>query len=235
MGLQTVNEFNLNDNVYNEICLRMATKSYTNNMQYGRLTFWCCKCRKTELSQTIFNKYLNNPSLHINTLHDVCDNANIDQLKDCKLFQLLSKLRDMYLCRYDLQKLDARYNKQSALLSATKKQKKNSKILASKRTPFSTSRGNLIDALSKPHNARNKNLKNMADSFDVIIEYPVLKKANIRKEKLEETASRDFILKNLITPPRPTPIKSSHRKSFHKKSLKKEQKLDMIQWMQWMK
>merc|ERR1712228_1066499 len=40
------------------------------------------------------------------------------------------------------------------------------------------------------------------------------------------TASRDFILKNLITPPRPTPIKSSHRKSFHKKSLKKEQKLE---------
>merc|ERR1719242_969987 len=131
--LQTVNEFNLSDEVFNAICLRMAAKSYANNMQYGRVTFWCCKCRKSELSRRTFDKYLSilirlyldDPSRHINTLHDVCDNANNKKLKKCKLFCLLSKLRDMYLCRYDLQSLDARYNQQSAiLLTASKKQKR---------------------------------------------------------------------------------------------------------------
>merc|ERR1712154_414289 len=36
-----------------------------------------------------------------------------------------------------------------------------------KPTPFTVSRGHLIDALSKPHNSRNRNLKNIADSFDI--------------------------------------------------------------------
>merc|ERR1712048_545425 len=82
-----------------------------------------------------------------------------------------------------------------------KKQKRSSqksKLLGVQPSPFTRSRGHLIDALSKPHNAKNRNLKNMADSFDVIIEYPKLKKNVIAKRKQEETASRDFILKNLI-------------------------------------
>merc|ERR1740123_312363 len=239
--LQTVDEFDLSANVYNEICLRMAANSYANNMQFGRVTFWCCKCKTSAISKQAFDKYLgillrlylDEPSLHINSLHDVCDNAAANIASECHLFSLLSKLRNMHLCREDLQTLDATFNaKSSLLMTASKKQHK--KVRMIKPSPFTTSRGHLIAALSKPHNEKNKNLKNMADSFYVIIEYPKLKKNVAAKKKLEETASRDFILKHLVTPPRPTPsrsCKSSHRKSFGSLSSRKEkvkEKLDFL-------
>merc|ERR1712083_465764 len=124
---------------------------------------------------------------YINTLHDVCDNANIDEsdpkndVKSCKLLSLLSKLRDMYLCRYDLQKLDIQFMK--------KKQLKNRKQKTPKPTPFTVSRGHLIDALSKPQNARNRNLKNIADSFDIADDdndVMINNNDNIRYPKLNE-------------------------------------------------
>ena len=193
--LQICNEFALNDNIYNMICLRMAQKSYLNNMQYGRITYWLCKCIKSDddkndLWLISFNKYLshlienylNHPAKFINTLHDVCDNANIDQndpqndiLKYCKLLSLLSKLRDMYLCRYDLQKLDIQYLQQSQLKNKTKlvspsiiNQTVNGP--PPKETPYTSSRGHLIEALSKSINRNNRNLKNISDSFDIAID-----------------------------------------------------------------
>merc|ERR1712154_368349 len=230
--LQTVNEFNLNDNVYNMVCLRMAQKSYINNMQYGRICYWCCKMKGDKKENTaildkylaiLITKYLEQPSLYINTLHDVCDNANCS---DNKSLILLSKLRDCYLCRYDLQKLDSQY-----ILNKAHSEHKQNKSTSTntKNTPFTTSRGLLIDALSKPHNENNKNLKNLADSFQL---YPTLnlepspfpKSAIKQKNKeMQERASSDFILKNLITPPRPTPSrkkKMSHRKTSRSHSLK---------------
>eukprot|EP01084_Bolivina_argentea_P151700 264770_1 len=270
--LQTVNEFNLCDDVYNMICLRMAHASYLHHMQYGRITYWCCKCKHKNKSILPFRMYLAHlirnylctPTKYINVLHDVCDNANIDEcdakndLKWSTELRLLSKLRDMYLCRYDLQKVDLELIKKRE--NAAKKNHNAHKT--PKATPFTTSRGHLIDALSKPYNAHNRNLKNMADSFDIasdiqndvdmtqpksatnddddVIQYPsLIKKAEsdtsyhspfpksivARNKKMEERASTDFLLKNLITPPRPTPSRSakhSHRKSSHRKqSIKK--------------
>ena len=185
--LQCCDEFNLNDNIYNMICLKMAHKSYINEMEYGRITYWCCKCRKlTENNEYLmtFNKYLshlienylNHPEKYINTLHDVCDNANIDELdsendiKNCKLLLLLSKLRDMYLCRFDLQKLDIEFNlnKQEKLNKLNKTQQ--SLKTPKPATPFTSSRGFLIDALSKSVNKQNKNLKKISDSFDIALD-----------------------------------------------------------------
>jgi len=209
-------------------------------MQYGRICYWCCKMKGDKKENTaildkylaiLITKYLEQPSLYINTLHDVCDNANCS---DNKSLILLSKLRDCYLCRYDLQKLDSQYilNKAHSEHKANKSTSTNTK-----NTPFTTSRGLLIDALSKPHNENNKNLKNLADSFQL---YPTLnlepspfpKSAIKQKNKeMQERASSDFILKNLITPPRPTPSrkkKMSHRKTSRSHSLKKQKRKKII-------
>jgi len=120
----------------------------------------------------LIENYLRCPAKYINTLHDVCDNADIDEsdgnpdIKNCKLLLLLSKLRDMYLCRYDLQKLDIEYLQQQQAKSLMGlKQKSLQK--QPKTTPYTAARGHLISALSKEKTAKNKNLKNIADSFDI--------------------------------------------------------------------
>ncbi len=59
-------------------------------MQYGRITYWCCKCKckcKSNINNKMdnsvvntFNKYLyniitnylNSPGKYINILHDIC-------------------------------------------------------------------------------------------------------------------------------------------------------------------
>ena len=230
--LQTVDEFSLSDDVFNRICLRMAHKAYAAKLQYGRIAYWCCKCRVSgdgdgdheeeqehplnQFLSHLLSNYLDQPAKHINTLHDVMDNADIDESSDgsshCKSLSLLSKLRDMYLCRYDLQKLDI-----ARLQSAEKKVvavvAKKSKPPHPLCTPFSDSRGHLIAALSKPQNAKNRNLKKMADSFPIQldddenkmefdhdrddrddIEYPKLvkmkkKKKNKKKKKQQPSPS----------------------------------------------
>merc|ERR1719192_214267 len=82
--------------------------------------------------------------------------------KSTKSLQLLSRLRDMYLCRYDLQKAEIENNQRISFESQKKARQKQPKS-----TPFTTSRGHLIDALSKPINQQNRNLKRIADSFDI--------------------------------------------------------------------
>merc|ERR1719464_916529 len=100
------------------------------------------------------------------------------------LLRLLHRLRDMYLCRYDLQRADIENERRKNTFNKSKAQS----------TPFSSGRGHLMDALSKPTNAQNRRLKKISDSFDIgdfdqmdededdDVIYPELRQNKARKE-----------------------------------------------------
>jgi len=209
--LQCCDELGLDDAVYNMVCLRMAQQAYVRRMQYGRIAYWCCKCRRpieeeddddvdnnknnnavspqsqsylvclSKYVRALIERYLDDPSNHINTLHDVYDNAIIAanasgggggsgdddglfnrEIAHNRLLQLLSKLRDMYLCRMDLQKLQIECEQRQQ-----RQQQQQQTRISVHATPYTRTRGHLMEALSKPTDARNQNLKKMADSFEV--------------------------------------------------------------------
>merc|ERR1712087_814435 len=129
-------------------------------MQFGRIAYWTSKCKAMDgaLDQFVgplLDRFLDDPSKYIDSLHDVCDNAPEDRMTD--LLRLLHRLRDMYLCRYDLQRADIENERRKNTFNKSKAQS----------TPFSSGRGHLMDALSKPTNAQNRRLKKISDSFDI--------------------------------------------------------------------
>jgi len=181
--LQTVDEVGAGDAVHDAVCQRMARQSLAlRPPHFGRVAYWAARCRATDRPQLSFlrpllSQFLRHPAAHIDSLHDVCDNGPCPDTDDAdrrhpddqRALRLLHRLRNLYLCRYDLQKVDGDHQHRLRLLDQSKERQSHSdrKHRREHPTPFSSGRGRLIDALSKPTNAKNKNLKRIADSFAI--------------------------------------------------------------------
>ena len=123
--------------------------------------------------------FLEEPSRHINTLHDLMDNApEIEEAMSLKPLALLSKLRDMYLCRYDLQKLDA-----AAAQSERKSQ-------GGAIQPQSQ-RGHVMEALPLP-----KQLSRAASCSKEAIAYPKLNKTMSKTRGKKGTSIRGTLARH---------------------------------------